>query len=96
MWFIIAFYLSLSGDCEAHWGEQEGEGGAAAQERGLPGRQEPQQDQKDEEAGSCKTWHSWENLVVIFFSEIKMSRSALLDPGIDLTKLSGRFTRYKN
>ena len=42
--------ICIQGNCKTDRGEQEVEGGAPTQERGLPGCQEPQQDQADEEA----------------------------------------------
>jgi len=80
----------LKGLETAYSWEQEEEGGEAVKERGVPGGQEPEQDQEDEEEWSRQTRYSRQGSIIIFFFAEKMSQTVLLDPGIDLGSLKGK------
>ncbi len=57
----------LKGLETAYSWEQEEEGGEAVKERGVPGGQEPEQDQEDEEEWSRQTRYSRQGSIIIFF-----------------------------
>ena len=58
--------MNIAGLEAAYCWEQEAEGGEAAEERGVPGCQEPEQDQENEETGSSEARYSRQGLKIFF------------------------------